>query len=192
MLFRQAVLSEIKKGKVTLAFRRWQKPTVKAGSLLHTAVGMLAIKSIDTVTEKSITEAEARKAGFPSRQELLADLRPDPKGTLYRIQIEYAGEDPRIALRNQSNLTAEDFAALKVRLARLDAASTKGSWTLVVLKTIAKNPGLVAAQLATKLRFEKEWLKTHIRKLKNLGLTESLETGYRVSPRGERFLEQMR
>lgn len=153
---------------------------------------MLSIKAVATVTEKSITESEARHAGYSSKRELLADLRPDPKGTIYRIRLKYDGEDPRIALRNNATLTTEDLAALKIRLARMDAANKAGPWTREVLNTIGKNPGQIAANLAAKLGFEKEWLKTHIRKLKNLGLTESLESGYRLSPRGKKFLQETR
>jgi hypothetical protein len=34
--------------------------------------------------------------------------------------------------------------------------------------------------------------KLNVRKLKNLGLTESLGTGYRLSPRGAAVLERLR
>ncbi len=37
---------------------------------------------------------------------------------------------------------------------------------------------------------ETAWFKTNVRKLKALGLTESLEVGYRLSPRGRAFLEK--
>jgi hypothetical protein len=35
---------------------------------------------------------------------------------------------------------------------------------------------------------DKEQIKLNVRKLKNLRLTKSLETGYRVSPRGKALL----
>ena len=34
--------------------------------------------------------------------------------------------------------------------------------------------------------------KMNVRKLKGLGLTESLKVGYRLSPRGEAFLQRAR
>ena len=43
MLFRQDVLRRIGEGEVTLAFRRWLRPTVRAGGTLRTRVGVLAI-----------------------------------------------------------------------------------------------------------------------------------------------------
>lgn len=56
------------------------------------------------------------------------------------------------------------------------------------LRKIAIHPELAAADLAALLGVEKEWLKPNIRKLKNLGLTESLHPGYRLSPRGRALL----
>jgi hypothetical protein len=40
--------------------------------------------------------------------------------------------------------------------------------------------------------FDRPVFKINIRKLKESGLTESLEVGYRLSPRGERLLAHLR
>lgn len=182
MLIKTAILQAIERSEVTLAFRRWRKPTVVAGSTLHTAVGLLKIESIDDITEKEITEEDARHAGFPTRAALLADLRDDPQGRIYRIRLHHAGSDPRIALRKNDSLAADEITALRQRLEKL------GSWTYRVLQAIADRPELAAADLAVVLGVEKEWLKPNVRKLKNLGLTESLHPGYRLSPRGRALL----
>ena len=39
------------------------------------------------------------------------------------------------------------------------------------------------------LNVEKDWLKIHIRKLKNLGFTISHEVGYSISVRGESLIK---
>jgi hypothetical protein len=44
-----------------------------------------------------------------------------------------------------------------------------------------------AGDLAVELGREREPFKIDVRKLKNLGLTTSLEVGYRLSPRGEAY-----
>ena len=63
MLFRQHVLAAIASGDVTLAFRRWTKPTVRAGGTLRTAVSVLAIDVIDEIEEgQSPTATRARPA----------------------------------------------------------------------------------------------------------------------------------
>ncbi|SEC56154.1 hypothetical protein SAMN04489729_1871 [Amycolatopsis lurida] len=43
-------------------------------------------------------------------------------------------------------------------------------------------------KLADPLGHDKDPLKVDIRKLENLGLTLSLEVGYRISPRGAAYL----
>ncbi|WP_191253647.1 hypothetical protein [Amycolatopsis oliviviridis] len=62
------------------------------------------------------------------------------------------------------------------------------SWSQETLRIIADNPGRRAQELADLLGREKEPLKVGIRKLKGLGLTLSLEVGYRISPRGAAYL----
>jgi hypothetical protein len=51
VLFRQDVLRRIGEGEVTVAFRRWRRPTVRAGGTLRTKAGVLAIESVEVVGE---------------------------------------------------------------------------------------------------------------------------------------------
>lgn len=185
MLFRQAHLQGIAAGAITVAYRRWRAPTVKTGGQLRTAVGVLGIDSVETLHEREIDEAQARAAGYASRQALHAELAQRPEGRLYRIRFHLAGEDPRIALRKKTMLGAEDAAQLEQALHKLDARSRHGAWTQATLDLIAAHPGRLAAELAGMLGVEKAWFKPQVRKLKELGLTESLDIGYRLSPRGQ-------
>jgi hypothetical protein len=186
MLFRQDVLRRIAEGQVTLAFRRWRHPTVKAGGTLRTRMGVLAIDSVEPVDDVEVTDADARRAGAPDRESLFAGLRPD--GTLYRVELRLAGPDPRIALRHRRRISPDERAEIAARLARLDAASRHGPWTATVLELIAECPGTRAPDLAASLGRETAPFKADVRKLKELGLTESLEVGYRLSPRGKVYL----
>jgi hypothetical protein len=188
MLFRQETLRRIEAGEVTLAFRRWRRPTVKAGGTLRTRAGVLAIESVEPVDEDAISDADARLAGAPDREALLAALRPE--GTLYRVAFHVEGPDPRIALRERTDLSPEERAAIDARLARLDAASRHGPWTGRVLQLIADNPERRAPDLAAELGRETAPFKADVRKLKELGLTESLLVGYRISPRGRAYLRR--
>jgi len=186
MLFPLTTLRAIEAGEVTLAFRRWRRPTVRAGGTLRTRVGVLAIESVEPVSEQAITDADARRAGAAGRDELIAGLRPE--GTLYRIEFRLAGPDPRIALRERAHMDAEERAVIDARLARLDAASRHGPWTGRVLELIARRPATRAPDLAAELGRETAPFKADVRKLKELGLTESLERGYRLSPRGRAYV----
>jgi hypothetical protein len=186
MLFRQADLAAIAAGEVTVAFRRWKRPMAKAGGRQQTAVGVLAFDSVDRVDD--ITPADARRAGFPDPAAAWAMLR-GRDGDLYRIAFRLAGPDPRIALRENAALTQADRADIAARLARLDRASSHGPWTEATLRAIADAPGTRAADLAERFGRERLPFKADVRKLKALGLTESLEVGYRLSPRGRAYLE---
>ncbi|MEM6794496.1 MAG: ASCH domain-containing protein [Acidobacteriota bacterium] len=191
MLIRKPILERIKSGEVTLAFRRWKRPTVKTGGTLKTAVGLLSVDRVEPTVLESITEASARKAGYPSLEKLLAELK-SRDGETYRIELSYAGEDPRLALRENADLTPEELAAVASRLSSMDSRSKVGPWTRDVLATIDRHPKTAAAGLAARTGFEKDWLKTHVRKLKNLGLTISHHPGYELSPRGSAMLNHLR
>jgi hypothetical protein len=186
MLFRPADLAAIAAGDVTVAFRRWKRPMVKAGGTQQTAVGVLAFEAVERVDD--ITAEDARRAGFADPDAAWAMLRRR-EGDLYRITLRLAGPDPRIALREDAALDAAARADIAARLARLDRASSHGPWTEATLRAIAESPGTRAADLAERLGRERLPFKADVRKLKALGLTESLEVGYRLSPRGRAYLD---
>lgn len=191
MLFTQAQLHGIQDGSITLAFRTWAKPAAKAGSLHKTAIGLVEIISVEAVLIANITASEAQAAGYAGRSELLAVLAERP-GTTYKIALRYHSPDPRLALREQRKLSANETASLLAKLARLDAASSQGAWTRRVLAGIAEHPHLRAADLAKALGKDKEWLKLNVRKLKNLGLTISHHPGYEISPLGKVILKKLK
>jgi hypothetical protein len=191
MLLEQALLERIVAGEVTLVFRRWLRPTLRAGGTLKTAVGLLGIEAVEQLDEADISEADARHAGYAGKSALLAELAAR-EGDVYRIGVRYAGADPRVALRQRSELGAPELEELRARLARFDAASRSGAWTERTLLLIAERPGVLAAKLAKAAGQETAPFKRNVRRLKELGLTESLEVGYRLSPRGQRLLDQLR
>ncbi len=178
----------IRSGDVTVAFRRWKRPTVKAGGTLTTAVGELAIDAVDAISVRDITSEDARASGAASIDDLLHELRPGEDRVLYRIRFRRLGEDPRIALRESAELTDDDRAGITARLDRWDNSSPSGPWTRPVLDVIRRRPEVVSTELAAELGMERPKFKTRVRQLKSLGLTESLDRGYRLSPRGVSYL----
>lgn len=188
MLLKRATLEGIAEGRITLAFRRWKRPTVRAGGELRTAIGVLAIDAVDAIAESDITETDARSAGYPALDALIADLNRRAEGDLYRVALHLAGADPRTALREHDTLDDDAIEAIAARLARFDRSSRRGPWTETVLRLIETSPGVRAPDLAASLGRETQPFKRDVRKLKELGLTESLEVGYRLSPRGHAWL----
>jgi hypothetical protein len=188
MLFRQTFLDGIRDGSVTLAFRRWRRPSVRAGGTLLTAVGQLEIVSVDEVAMTRISDDDARRAGYPSREELLTELRAREEGKVYRIELGGLRADPRVALRASASLSEKERDEIARRLGRLDERSSHGPWTRQTLDLIRSRPGVRAGDLCGLVGLELHPFKTNVRKLKTLGLTESLEVGYRLSPRGVAFM----
>lgn len=188
VLFKQRILAGIREGNVTLAFRRWRRPTVKAGGTLLTPVGLLGIDAVRIVHGDGISEDDARTAGYDDLATLRKELDRREDGEVYRVEFHVAGPDPRIALRERGDVSPDEIIELRRRLARLDRSSRKGAWTEAVLRSIADNPGVRAPDLASALGLETLPFKRDVRKLKALGLTESLKVGYRLSPRGTTLL----
>lgn len=191
MLIRRDLLDRIVTHEIDLAFRRWQRATVKPGGTLNTAVGVLAIDAVDIVDESEISAEDAKRAGFASVAALRKELARRTDGEVYRIRLHHVGDDPRVALREDADLDAEQLAAIAARLDRLDRARVE-PWTRVVLELIRDHPATRAPELAASLGRETQPFKNDVRKLKALGLTESLLVGYRLSPRGETFLQHDR
>ena len=184
MLFRRDILRGIAEGRVTLAFRRWRRAPPANGSSLRSPVGVLYLDRVTVVDEGDITTEDVRHTGM-----LPDDLRVSiaGEGTLLRIELRLAGEDPRIALRERLPEHAE-LEAIVARLARIDAACPT-PWTTRYLQLVADQPGTVARVLAPQVDADVPPFKRGVRQLKELGLTESLEVGYRLSPRGRAVLE---
>jgi hypothetical protein len=185
MLFNRRALDGIEAGEIELAFRRWKRPTVKAGGTLLTRAGLLGVDAVEPIAERRIDADQARRAGFASKRELLDSLRPE--GRLYRIRFHRIGDDPRAALRERDRISSAERAELDARLDHMDRARGE-PWTRQVLESIRDHPETLAADLAASLGMDKLPFKRDVRKLKELGLTESLPIGYRLSPRGRAYL----
>ena len=187
MLFKNVTHEPIRRGEITLTVRRWHAPQAKVGGQYRlTTGGAVEVTSLAVVEESDLTEEDARAAGFRSLTMMQRWLAKQ-EGDLYRIGLRYIGElpDPRAALARDDRLTEADVAEIGARLDRMDGDHP---WTREALFLIEDNEGVRAGDLAPAVGMETARFKTNVRRLKALGLTESLGTGYRLSPRGEAFL----
>ncbi|AZG47468.1 hypothetical protein [Gordonia insulae] len=177
-------------GSIDLAFRRWKIPRVKVGSTFVSSAGVVEIVSVEQIAAADITDDDARRAGFASPDKAIAALRrtDDP---VFRVGLRWAGPDPRIALREDDALSDDDIDDLLTRLARFDARSSHGPWTRATLDVIARRPAVVSTELAAELGRNRPDFKLDVRKLKQLGLTHSLDVGYELSPRGRVLLTRL-
>jgi hypothetical protein len=74
----------------------------------------------------------------------------------------------------------------------VDAAQAGEAGYASADEVIADQPGIVSTDLAEAMGWERQDFKVHVRRLKELGLTLSLDVGYRLSPRGESYLNHLR
>lgn len=192
MLWEQRFGPLIATGEVTVTFRRWKTHQVVAGNRYRTPGGMIEVDAVDIVEVDAITDADARRAGHRDAASLIADLPSRPGLPIYRVRFHHVGDDPRDALAADADLDDAAVAEIDARLDRLDAASSFGPWTGATLRIIRDRPAVRAPDLAASFGRDTQPFKRDVRKLKNLGLTISLNPGYRLSPRGAAFLSRSR
>ena len=190
MLIKDEVIEKIKSGEITTLFRRWSRPGAKSGGTQMTQGGVIGIDSVEAVDAADVSDDDARNAGYSSAEDLLEHLnyRDDP---IYRIRVHFAGADPRIALRENAELGDAELNDIIAKLAKMDAASKRGPWTQEYLQLIQDMPATYSGLLADTLGLSIPEFKPWVRKLKALGLTESLSPGYKLSPRGEKVLKAL-
>jgi biotin operon repressor len=193
MRFEERLRDGIHSGTVVLAFRRWKRCQVVPGHRYRTGADLVEVESVEIVGPAEIDDTQVREAGYATLGDLLGDLRGDAGAPLFRVRLRRLDDpDPRDALAAADQLTAADVAKIAARLARMDQMSGRGPWTSAVLTLIADRPGTVSTALAENIGWERQDFKQHVRRLKELGLTISLDVGYRLSPRGQAYLASLR
>lgn len=188
MLLPPKVAHGVADGSVTLAFRRWARPDVKVGSQFRTVAGVVRVDAVSVVDPEAITDEDAHAAGWADAARLRKQLDKVESGETYRVVLAWAGPDPRVALRESAELTDDDVRDIDHRLERLDRASSHGAWTMATLAVIGRRPHVRAPDLAAEMGRQRDPFKIDVRKLKNLGLTQSFDVGYDLSPRGRAYL----
>ena len=186
MLFSADAWPRLADGSITLTFRSWTRPQAKAGGRYRVGGMLLEATAVDLVAVATITEDDARRAGEASLDALrrrLADV-----DEVWRVELRYLGRDDRIERREDDALGDDELAAIVARLQRLDRGHP---WTRSTLRLIDRYPGIVSTKLAQHAGMDRPAFKLNVRKLKELGLTESLDIGYRLSPRGERVVRSL-
>lgn len=196
LLFQKRFHEGLLSGAVTLTFRRWARPHVRAGGRYRChPIGVLEVDEVREVRVADITAADARRSGFATREELIAYMKSasdeplKPSSRVWRVALHHGGDGDRVELALEDQLTLEDVQQITARLARFDAAQP---WTHDTLAIIARRPRVAASQLAAELGRDTPSFKVDVRKLKKLGLTQSFEVGYEISPRGRAYLAAAR
>jgi hypothetical protein len=184
-------------GAITVTFRRWTRAQAKVGGHYKVGTAVLEVDDVSTLRVRDIRDDDLPRAGVADRAALLERLgrgskRPvEDDEVVWRVEFHPTGlTDARTLLAASADLSDDDVEAIDRALDRLDRAAPRGPWTRAVLALIASRPGVVSTELAAEHGVERAPFKLDVRKLKKLGLTESLEVGYRLSPRGRAFLDR--
>lgn len=187
MLIPWAMHPDIEAGVITMTVRHWKRPQARVGSRQRlNERGVIVVEAVDVLPFGRVTKRDAVACGFADREALRALHKGiDDDVVVHRIRFHFEPEAP--PPRVSGELSAADVAALDRKLDGIDGRSPFPAWTAAVLALIAEHPGRRAGDLADMLGRERLSFKADVRKLKALGLTESLDVGYRLSPRGETY-----
>jgi hypothetical protein len=186
MLFTRKFKDGIRAGRITRTYRRWKRPHARVGGRYNLAPdGIIEVTRMSRVIPESISDADAVAAGHPDAEALRAMLK-DPADPVYLIEFRYLGSG-MTGQPERNRVKPGELETLWKKLDSMDARSER-AWTRGVLRKIAEQPGRRAGDLAGTFGWDTPTFKRQVRKLKALGLTTSLETGYELSPRGRQVL----
>ncbi|HET6298950.1 MAG TPA: hypothetical protein VFG33_36615 [Kribbella sp.] len=194
MLFAGPDRDGVAEGRITTAYRRWAQARVVEGRIYRTNAGRIEIDTVREVNPDLIADndADVIAADRQNAKDVRRRLRGNEDWPTFLINFHLVeGPDPREELAASTDLSAEDLEDLRDRLAKLDELSRHGAWTAQTLRLIESKPATRAGDLAAEIGRDTAGFKLDVRKLKNLGLTYSLEVGYELSPRGATYLKSL-
>ena len=188
MQFKKPFKEAIARGQLTLTFRNWQRPQVKVGGQYNIPPhGAIEVTSLSQLPFSDVTSKQAQAAGFSSCADLQKTLGVSLSSLVWRVEFEYLGSNA-VNQAPTDVLSADELAACAQKLAGYDKSYR---WTQLTLQLIDQTPGTRAADLAHQVGLDVVVFKRNVRKLKALGLTESLEVGYRLTARGQQILKNV-
>jgi len=89
--FSKDLRDDVIAGDITVSFRLWQRPRVKAGGRYPVGPVHIEVDSVELLPFAAITAADVRRAGEPDRETLrrrAAHAGPNTDGTLlYRVEF---------------------------------------------------------------------------------------------------------
>jgi hypothetical protein len=188
--FTAADHARVASGELTVTWRLWKYAHVKPGKVYATGFGgAVEVEDVTAVPVGAVTDADAAEAGLPDAAALVELARShtgrevSDETPLYRVRFRYLNQEPV-----KPELPLDE---VEKRLQRMDASSKYGAWTLPALRLIESEPGVAARHLAPQVGQPLAEFKANVRKLKGLGLTVSLVTGYELSSLGQSYLDTL-
>lgn len=188
MLFQSRFHERIRSGEIRCTVRIWQRPHVKVGGRYALGGGAIVVDRMHEARLDDITPALAKRCGFASVVDALKTAKHGAGERVFVIDFHYDGKESSRPKPATGVASVEELVKLVQKLEAMDRRAKNGAWTHATLRAIEARPGVLAAKLARSLGRPRDEFKRDVRKLKNLGLTFSLELGYRLTPKGEVLL----
>ena len=166
-------------GRITVSFRNWKRPHAAVGGVYRLRPsGAVTVTNVRPVRLCDIEADDLRRSGFDSVAEVAEFLKLPESANVTRVEFKLTDEPPGKPL---PELSADEV------ITRLQATDRRSAapWTADVMALIRDHPATRAGDLAPRMGWETPAFKANVRKLKRLGLTQSLETGYRLTALGE-------
>ena len=95
MQFSKELRDDVIAGEITVSFRLWQRPKVKAGNRYRVGPGRIEVDSVDLVPFATIDETDLRRSGEADLETLrrrAAHAGPISDDTLvYRVEFHVVG-----------------------------------------------------------------------------------------------------
>jgi len=196
-LFPKASLMAIKTGKMTLSFRLWDTCRLTKGKSYRVEdIGRIRIKDTRKVVVSSITDEEAKRAGYRNAQKMVAyfqNKKPDldtENDLCFRIEFEYLGrEKKRNAKTGFRPIPAKVLDKLDERLKKLDRRA-QGITYSAILKEMAKYPHTRIKNLVNSLDRDFSEIRRKLYRLGDERLVElDVQKRFRLSSKAKQLLE---
>ena len=172
-------------GRITVSFRNWKRQHAAVGGVYRLRPsGAVKVTGVRPVSLCDIEGDDLRRAGFDSVAEIARFLKLPESAKVTRVEFELTDEP---AGKPLPELSADEVVT------RLQATDRRSAtpWTADVLALIRDHPASRAGDLAPGMGWDTPVFKANVRKLKRIGLTKSLETGYRLTDLGEQVAALM-
>lgn len=197
ILFSQKSHEDIKKGKITLAFRAWNTLNLQKNRIYKSYnIGLLRVLDVTFKKTAEVTMSEVKKCGFKSLRAFKDGYEEDAKRevdfkteTAVRIEFEYLGEEIESKKRPMGKVTLMELYSIKQKISAMEEKS--GSpWIVKILRSLSRNGSTDSKDLQKLLRTSPDKIRVNIRTLRELNLIYgSGRKGFSITPLSSKLLK---
>ena len=192
LLFKKAFFAGLQSGDITRDLSGAGRSRTFGPAAVIAAIRSACSRSTDRARHRRddprcrCARRRVRDARRTRRISRASSARLDDATPVYRVELHHGGDGDRVEIALERSAHARRHRRDPREARRASIATNRGRQKTLAI--IGKHPQIAASQLAKKLGRETLPFKVDVRKLKKLGLTQSFEVGYEISPRGRAYL----